>query len=161
MTDLENHSQGIWRTFIIYSNKNLLKILEWLTINKVPHSFQQYSPTNDEPAHTSLRLEFSNIHTLELFRNYLQEELKEITLERSWDEPQWVKRAYEYGTRIWELLKTYSIETLGVDEDTFLRVAFHGLFNDLKYGYSDEAQFYLKALNFIMPYALKPGWRQE
>lgn len=158
MSDIAHHSQGLWRTFVLYDNKNLLKILQYLTINNVRHSFQNYGASDIEPAHISIRLEFTSLIALEDFRHFLTE-LGETITETSWDEPQWVKRAYEFGTTMWKLLQTFNLLQLGIDEDSFLVMAFHGFFNDLNYGYSDEAQFYMKGLTKIFPYALKPGWK--
>jgi len=129
-------SKDVWNKLTLFLN------FLWAKLD-VPFSFQKYQKWEDEADHFSVRVECPDIPTLLRIRKYLTKH-KFSWKEGSWDERQITKRAYELGTEIFFALQRLYQKSW--DRREFVRLALHGLFNDLGYNYYDEESFYIDAL---------------
>jgi len=149
MTEIKGHSEGIWRTFAVKRTEDNDyvpgAIKEWLDSRNIRWSFQRYAVTKDEPAHISYRIEFSNTKILANFRKFITEHC-EVMVETSWDERRETKRAYEFGTKIFNLMIEDEDFAKALSHPDYLMQAFHGFFNNWNRDYREEAEIYINFL---------------
>jgi hypothetical protein len=152
LSEIHGHSEGIWRTFAVKRTKDTnfvpKEVQEWLDKNAPHWSFQRYSVQENEPAHISFRIEFPNSKVLDVFRKFLPQH-REVLAETSWDEHISVKRAYEFGTRLFFLYLSFEREA---NLEAFIQQGFHGFFNDLNQDYREECSIYIRNLARLAPY---------
>ncbi|MGD6850758.1 MAG: hypothetical protein ACQCN6_01705 [Candidatus Bathyarchaeia archaeon] len=152
MTDLANHSKGIWRSIFVFD--------EWPQINVrngvVPklkefgfvYSYCYYSETADEKAHIAFRVLFPDVLALQNFLDWLKSAINASFEDRNYDVEPCVAWAYVLGTRMAENFLDLQKEAkeksdvLFGSSDNLLRLAFHGMQNISLKSYGDELELY-------------------
>jgi hypothetical protein len=142
--EITNHTRGIWRSFVLFTEEIPPVLLKDLELRHIPHSWQRYYEWA-KPHHISLRVEFVDEDELNDFRKAIANELDKWN-ETSWDEEELTKRSYEFGTHIYRIYRDYYMSNSNLTSkrlNLFLG-AFHGFFNELGYDYQDEVNFYIQ-----------------
>lgn len=167
MTDLKRHEKGIWRSIYIFAEikeqwkpKEILekKLLEL----NYSYAFNYYGEIKterkdlNEKAHITFRIHFPDLEKYQGFLRFLGSEEglfgKYIWEDHGYDEPLWVKRAYIVGTKLAkEILEATDHPDIPLDTN-FLRLLFHGCFNNLHYNRKEEVEFYLTLFNSMLAY---------
>lgn len=163
MTDLKRHSEGIWRSIYIFEEvkeqwKIIEKVKEFLKELKLEEwSYCHYGevksiePDRAEKAHVTFRINFPGTTSYDSFRKRIEKE-KWKWEDHGYDEPLWVKKAYIIGTRLREeVLKGTKNPDVPLNKE-FLRLMFHGFFNDIHYSHKDEVEFYLFMVSDYLRY---------
>lgn len=149
--EIMNHTQGIWRSFILYT-KEPIYVLDYLERHHIRHSWQRYFKMST-PHHISVRVDFDSDEDLTAFRIFLDDR-PYVWEERSWDEKEVTKRAYEFGSHIHRIYRDIYSANKNINKDklSFIANAFHGFFNELDMDYWDEAYFYVLTLANVFPH---------
>jgi hypothetical protein len=142
MTDISRHSSGVWRSFFVmnYPNENMYKIEEYLVNNKIMYSYCNYTKNPGEDDHRSFRVNFDTTRDLTLFRNFLKKG-KFNYFEKNYDEEYNLKLAYCAGTRAANNVRSFLEEAnMPVSQNQFMRLAIHGMLNNLHYTKGEEME---------------------
>jgi len=170
MTDLLRHSEGIWRSIYVFALiKEHYRIIEWFKKEMKKLKIEGYSwchygevrgpvPVLCEKEHITFRVDFPGTTSYNSFRADL-EKTEWKWEDHGYDEPLWVKRAYELGTKLYEMVME---TTKGPDvnmNNNFMRILLHGFFNDAHMNSKEETEFYLFLFQSYLTarYGLRPG----
>lgn len=151
--EIMNHTQGIWRSFILYTDDEPYDVLDYLEHHHIRHSWQRYF-AEATPHHISVRVDFDSDEDLIAFRTFLNSRQYDGWKETSWDEKEVTKRAYEFGTHIYRIYRDVYGKNINIDKKkmSFIAGAFHGFFNELDMDYWEEAYFYVQTLSNVYQY---------
>lgn len=168
MTDLDNHSEGYWRSIFIYREVNSVKgfkydyfkylynviIPEQLKATKLKYILQCYGGSEYEEEHITFRILFPTKLQEEMFENFLKDK-NVVWQNRNYDEPIWIKEAYVLGTKLADEFQTNGVlYDKKYDMKTIL-ILLHGFFNAMGYYKSTE----IKLLTEIVLHHLRAlGW---
>lgn len=146
MGDETRHSEGIWRSIFIYSNKkNFYNISEnvssYLEKLQIMFSFQYYygGKTKD---HLTFRINFKDISQWNSFKEWMKIQ-KYRYKDHNYDEEYGTKLAYVLGTHMARSIRKQLSKGEWSLSPNFYRLMFHGMFNNLWYGYQDECSLYM------------------
>ena len=174
MVDVKKHSDGYWRSIMIYAPeewddnsvpqtqmraKNILK--DKLEEMELYYAYNYYSGVEGkEEPHITFRVLFNTAKEITEIEKFLNKQKWKYE-NKNYDEEQWVKWAYVFGTTIAEQLieleQNYRDADVYVGEG-FLRLMLHGMFNCIGTNYKQETEVYMFFLNSMLNtvYGLKP-----
>jgi len=170
MTDLLRHSEGYWRSVYIFAEipdqdmirDKVVEVLEGLGIEySYCHYGEVHSPIEDlrEKAHITFRINFPSTLSIQGFQAWLKSKKWEWE-DHNYDEALWVKKAYVLGTRLYkEAFKESRSPDVQVNQ-AFLRIMFHGFFNDMHYTRKEEIEFYHYLFDSMMGYLFAMNQRR-
>jgi len=168
MTDIMRHSKGIWRSVYYFAPvlehyiiiEYIEDVLKKLRVDE--YSFCHYGnvvseiPGFSEEAHITFRILFPDEKIYMMFLNEMKKPNNKWKWEdHNYDEALWVKKAYVLGTKLYNMvMEETKNPDVNLNKD-FLRLMFHGFFNDAHWGYKQEADFYFYAFkSFLAKFGL-------
>lgn len=156
MTDVKRHSIGYWRSLFVFAPydeqwKARDAISAKLEEMDVEYSYCHYGEIEDEAPHITFRINFPDMKTMEKFYDFMKSTQFKWE-DHNYDEPLWVKKAYVLGTMLARaVVETTQHPDVPLSRD-FMRLMFHGYFNDIHYNYKEEANFYFAAFSELLKY---------
>lgn len=162
MTDLLRHSKGYWRSLFIFAEieeQHYIKeeVMEALDNLNFEYSYCHYGGIKspdlklEEKAHITFRINFPDLNSLEDFKAWLKTK-KWKWEDHNYDEALWVKKAYVLGTKLFKEARKASKSPDVPLDFNFLRLMFHGFFNDLGYSRKREIKFYYFLFDSMLKY---------